>query len=90
MNKSIILKYHQDPSHGWVEVPFALVDALGIRSKITGFSYYSQARQVFYLEEDCDLRTLITALDGLGISYSFEDVMYHGSAPMRRLKRVGT
>lgn len=86
----ITLTHHSDPSHGWIEVSYALVAQLGIRERITSYSYYSQAKQVFYLEEDCDATTLIKAMEAQGIEYKIESKDYNHNAPMRRMKRVGT
>jgi hypothetical protein len=65
------LKYYTDPGHGWVAVKRKLLTELGIADKITYFSY--QKGNTVYLEEDCDLSTLITALqvkhNGLVMEY---------------------
>ena len=44
--------FHSDPVHGWLQVPKELILDLGIRRKITGFSY--QDEEYMYLEEDLD------------------------------------
>jgi hypothetical protein len=47
-----IFDFYEDPSHGWLKVPKALLRELGIADKISEFSY---VRGDFaYLEEDCD------------------------------------
>lgn len=45
--------FYTDPGHGWLEVPRAELKALGILSKVSGYSY--QKGNMVYLEEDCDL-----------------------------------
>ena len=47
--------FHQDPGHGWVEVPMAELRLLGIAGKITPYSYRIGNRA--FLEEDCDAGT---------------------------------
>lgn len=49
--------FHQDPGHGWLEVPRAELQALGIAHRISGYSYESRDGATVYLEEDCDLST---------------------------------
>ena len=51
--------YHQDPGHGWLQVPVRYLDDLGIVRKITVFSYLNGS--TVYLEEDCDMPTFIEA-----------------------------
>jgi hypothetical protein len=45
-------RFITDPGHGWLEVPRAELDALGITNKISQYSY--QRADLVYLEEDCD------------------------------------
>jgi len=53
---------HEDPGHGWLEVPIRELAALGIEDKITGYSFiYGESA---FLEEDCDLATFIRAAWG--------------------------
>jgi hypothetical protein len=54
------IKFYSDPGHGWGAVKRKTLIELGILEKITPFSY--QKGQTVYLEEDCDLATLTTAL----------------------------
>lgn len=51
--------YHQDPGHGWIEVPLAEIKALGIEGKISHFSY--RRGDVAYLEEDLDAGYFVNA-----------------------------
>lgn len=55
------LQYFTDPGHGWVKVPRKLLAKLEIAHKISRYSY-SRGDSVF-LEEDCDLGHLFTALE---------------------------
>lgn len=44
---------HEDAAHGWLEVPYALLQTLEITDKISAFSYRKD--DTAYLEEDADL-----------------------------------
>ena len=55
------LQYFTDPGHGWVKVSRKLLTKLEIADKISRYSY-SRGDSVF-LEEDCDLGHLFTALE---------------------------
>jgi hypothetical protein len=49
-----------DPSHGWLVVPIADVEASGI--KVSEFSYKDSSETGnYYLEEDCDATAYLTA-----------------------------
>lgn len=56
-----VYTFHQDPGHGWLEVPRAELQALGIAHRISGYSYQSRDGATVYLEEDCDLSTFARA-----------------------------
>jgi len=58
MSKATFI-YHQDPGHGWLQVPRQLLVKLGIEDKITVFSYLNGT--TVYLEEDCDMSIFIEA-----------------------------
>lgn len=60
MTKTITLQSFSDPGHGWVRFPKSRLTKLGIADKISAFSYQNGA--MAFLEEDCDLTVLITAL----------------------------
>lgn len=60
MSKKISIKIFADPGHAWARFPKAKLVSLGIADKITTYSYQKGANA--FLEEDCDLSTLITAL----------------------------
>lgn len=69
------IKIYADPGHAWAKVPFSLIYKLGIQDKITSYSYMRGSYA--YLEEDCDLSTLIKALQENRIEFSFDK--YHGN-----------
>ncbi len=52
-------RFITDPAHGWLEVPRAELDALGIRHSISEYSY--QRNDMVYLEEDCDFARFAAA-----------------------------
>lgn len=59
------IKYYTDPGHGWGAVKRQILEDLGIAKQISSFSY--QKGKTVYLEEDCDLPRLLTALSARGI-----------------------
>jgi len=90
MDKSIvlILTYHVDPEHGWIEVSETIVDQLGIKDKISEYSYYSFTRKSYFLEEDFDAGLLLQALKDRGIEYVIRNKEHKGEAFIRKLNRV--
>ena len=60
MTKKISIKVFADPGHAWARFPKARLVKLGIADKISCYSYQNGTNA--FLEEDCDLSTLITAL----------------------------
>ena len=72
--------YHTDGGHGWVETDKALLKQLKIDNLITGWSY--ERGDKAYLEEDCDLSTLIKALEAENIQYKLIEV-YKDHSPIR-------
>lgn len=59
--------YHQDPGHGWLAVKLADLEALGIRSQISGFSYVNG--KTAYLEEDRDMGIFLWAYSEVNGEY---------------------
>lgn len=59
------LTYLQDPGHGWLIVPAALVRSLGVRP--SPYSYHDRASDMAYLEEDCDAGAFMRALKATGV-----------------------
>lgn len=57
--------YFNDPGHGWVKVSKRMLQDLGIAVAITSYSY--ERGDYAYLEEDCDMGALYTALHARGI-----------------------
>ena len=78
--KKITLQMFSDPGHGWVRFPKARLVKLGIADKISTYSY--QNGDNAFLEEDCDLSVLITALKASG----YEDIKFKEGWTNRRSK----
>ena len=66
----MIITIYSDPGHGWAKVNKALLVKLGIADKISHYSYMREGKA--YLEEDCDLSVLITALIDAKIPFRFD------------------
>ena len=64
---TLILDFHTDPGHGWIEVPFKLIketDVILSTFSYTGFDM--QGDPVVYCEEDGDANKIISALKKAG------------------------
>lgn len=54
--------FHEDPGHGWLQVPEAKLVELGITARISNYSFQSRDRELYvYLEEDGDLSHFLNA-----------------------------
>ena len=80
MSKTITLQMFSDPGHGWVRFPKARLQRLGIADKISTYSYERNGQA--FLEEDCDLTVLITALKSQG----YTDIKFKGGTSNRSSK----
>jgi hypothetical protein len=59
MRTKKVFDFIQDPGHGWLKVPYALVREYGIANKVSSYSY---ARKLdVYLEEDMDMGFFLEA-----------------------------
>lgn len=79
--------FHTDPGHGWVEVNWTALKALGLNP--TDFSRCSYRRgNTFYLEEDCDAPKFIAAWEAKnGCKAQFRDA-YSERTFIRNLPRI--
>ena len=77
----LVMTFHTDPGHGWLEVNRGLMDALEVTP--SGYSYQDAVN--VYLEEDCDAALLIDALKRRGISYKVKE-MYADPCFVRGLR----
>lgn len=75
------IKLYSDPGHGWGAVKRKVLFDLGIADKITRFSY--QKGNTVYLEEDCDLTTLVTALALKGSVVTYINKHSNNRSPIR-------
>ena len=83
MTKKISIKVFADPGHAWARFPKAKLVKLGIADKISPYSYQNGTNA--FLEEDCDLSTLITALRESG----YTDIKFKESHTDKRSKIRG-
>lgn len=70
MTRTITLRIFEDPGHGWARFPKARLTKLGIANQISSYSYQKGVNA--FLEEDCDLSTLISSLTKLGYDVKFK------------------
>lgn len=64
VEKKAVRKMYCDPSHGWLAVKMTELEALGLRDKITSFSYIKGGTA--YLEEDVDMPLYLEAMEADG------------------------
>lgn len=79
------LNVYNDPGHGWVAIKRSVLIKLGIEHKITPYSY--QRGQTAYLEEDCDMSTLMRAARDAGIALEFTEKYTDKRSPIRSYDR---
>ena len=86
------LTYHNDPSHGWLGISGDLLRAIiapkKVSEEVSGYSYYHQQSDMFYLEEDCDATVALAPLREGGYDYEVVDA-YSESCFVRRLNQLG-
>jgi hypothetical protein len=62
MTVSSTFTFHTDPGHGWLEVTFNDLSAVGVTlNQISKYSYADSRNGRLYLEEDCDAAIFIAA-----------------------------
>ena len=83
-----MLKFFEDPGHGWLEVPLAQVAALGITNKISGYSY--RKGTMAYLEEDCDATLFIRCWEHHVGPVTIAEKYSHYDHWIRSLTRIKT
>lgn len=71
MTKTITIPVFADPGHAWARFPKSRLVKLGIADKISTYSYQNGTNA--FLEEDCDLSTLIVALRDRGYEIKFKE-----------------
>jgi hypothetical protein len=85
MTKKIAIKVFADPGHAWARFPKAKLVKLGIADKISTYSYENGTNA--FLEEDCDLSVLITALRDRGYEIKFNESHTNRQSKIRGYKR---
>jgi hypothetical protein len=79
--RAITVQIFEDPGHGWARVPKQRLQRLGIADRISTYSYQNGANA--FLEEDCDLGVLITALRDRGHEIRFRTHHTNRSSKIR-------
>ena len=74
LDQVLVLDYHCDSAHGWIEASFYLLDKLNLVDKITEYSYVNLDSHTAYLEEDQDASLFFDALRSNHISYNIKEV----------------
>ena len=78
-------KAFNDPAHGWIKVPKALLEVLGIADKITPYSYMNGG--FAYLEEDCDATLFVKVFEEKnGKKPKFTDHYCNGRSRIRQFE----
>jgi len=84
------LTFHADRGHGWLEVPRAHIDELGLADQISAYSYamastHKRAGMV-YLEEDCDASLYLDAAKAAGYTLHIVEKYTDTDSPIRNMK----
>lgn len=82
--ETLVLTYHTDLGHGWLEVPKSVAKKLTFT--ISPYSY--QDSKNFYLEEDCDAASFSYAAKDAGLKFKTVHKNFEGDHPIRRKERV--
>ena len=77
-----------DPSHGWLAVPMQWLEALGIVSDISDFSYLRG--KTAYLEEDSDQPEFHRAAKEAGFTIFYDCTHTNKTHPIRSYPRFAT
>jgi hypothetical protein len=77
--------YHQDPGHGWIEVPIEELTRL----KITPSAYSFRKGETAYLEEDCDAGAWARAKRLAGEAFTLVDIHTTHDHPIRTYQPFG-
>lgn len=85
---TLILTWHSDPGHEWLEVPIELIRKLNVSDKISGYSYVSRDLSTAYLEGDCDAAVVLDAVGEAGLEFKVTFALpTDGDSPIRSLPR---
>lgn len=64
----MVLDFYEDPGHGWLAVPLALLERLALLDKVSSYSY--MRGRFAHLEEDCDYSLFALAMRDAGLSFT--------------------
>lgn len=64
----MVLDFYEDPGHGWLAVPLALLARLDLLDKVSSYSY--MRGRFAHLEEDCDYSLFALAMRDAGLSFT--------------------
>ena len=74
--------YLQDPAHGWLIVIRSDIEGIGLKpSDFSRCTYVN--REVFALEEDCDMPRFLRRMDELELPYKLHEQSVNGNAYVR-------
>lgn len=79
--KTLKLNFLSDPSHGWLSVKLADIEALGIAGEISNYSYIRGKSA--YLEEDRDAGIFLNAAKRAGWNVSYSRKYTDNRSPIR-------
>lgn len=65
------LNFYEDPGHGWLAVPLALLARLDLLDKVSSYSY--MRGRLAHLEEDCDYSLFALAMRDAGLSFTVRE-----------------
>ena len=82
---TLLLNFHTDAGHGWIEVPKLIVRGTGKSNQISSCSY--QDNKNVYLEEDDDAPLILNELKKT-FTIKLNEINHNGpeGAPMRKMK----
>jgi hypothetical protein len=83
----MIVNFHSDAGHGWLEVDIADLKAYGIEDEISSYSYIKGDKA--YLEEDRDASLYLRKLEEAGIIPRFHE-FYRDHSPIRNYNSYPT
>jgi hypothetical protein len=73
--------FYSDPGHGWLKVPVALLEKIGIADKVSTYSYMFGEHA--YLEEDCDFSLFRRAIGAHGMNFRIKDKTCNNRSSIR-------
>lgn len=86
---SVTTTFVVDDGHGWLAVPVDLIDHLGLRDRISTFSYLDANSGTLWAEEDCDAPRILRAAEDARIAISYHTQIVQGDSLIRALPRWG-